>query len=383
MTRVKLLSTAVFVFLFASAAGAQTDEDRIRQLLVVTGVGERAEQLPELLSSQVTASMGGNTGKGSAHFTRLLVEDVRADTVLQAMVDALLAGFDAASAEALLAWYAAPPGDRVAQSIGLANSKTGEGVFDAYAQRIRGQPPGAIRVQAAVAVDEATGMSRNLTTVVVAANMAVSLEMDRVFGVDRGGEEARNLLRRAIQKQVQESVLQQARTYALFSMRTLRSSELKQYVEFSQSEGARAFHDIAFGAYRAAAAEALTRFGAKVETWIGNDRDPAVYRASIREEGMAWGKSRLDQQCLEESLRRDRFCSDLICEAGLADFYAGCLSSARPSAGFCNGVPAFEGPDGTRWRASRCRVVGRSDRVCRNLMASAQHHCQADTAPEN
>jgi hypothetical protein len=327
--------------------------------------------------------MGGDTGGGSAHLTRLLVEDIRADAVVQAMVDALLASFDAASAETLLGWYAVSPGDRVAQAIALANSRMGDSIFDAYARRIRGQHPGAMRLRAAAAVDEGTGLSRHLTGVVVAANLTLTQEMDRIFAVGRGDEQERDLLRRAIQKQVEESVLQQARTYALFTMRTLQSGELNQYVEFSQSEGVRAFHELAFGAYDAAAAEALAGFQAKVETWIEKDRDPTIYRASIREEGTAWGKSRLDQQCLEESLRRDRRCSDLICEAALADFYAGCLSSARPSANFCNGVPAFEGPDGTRWRAGRCRAVGRGDRVCRNLMASAQHHCQAAAAPGN
>jgi hypothetical protein len=373
----------LIVFLSASAAGAEAEEERIRELLTVTGIEARARQLPELLSSQVTASMGGDTGKGSAHLTRLLVEDLRTEAVVQAMVDAVLAGLDGASVETLLAWYAAEPGARVAQAIALANSRTGDSIFDAYARRIQGQPPTAMRLQAAVAVDEATGLSRHLTRIVVGANLIVTHEMDRIFAVDRIGEEQRKLLRRAIQKQVQESVLQQTRTYALFSMRTLRSAELNQYVEHSQSEGAKAFHEIAFGAYDKAAAKAMAGFQEKVETWIEKDRDPTVYRAAAREEGTAWGKSRLDQQCLEESLRRDRRCSDLICEAGLADFYAGCLSSARPAPNFCNGVPAFEGADGARWRARRCRVVGRSDRVCRNLMASAQHHCQAAAAPEN
>jgi hypothetical protein len=350
------------------------DETRLRRLLAVTGFEARSAQLASMMSYQVTASLGGHTGHGTEQISRLLSNPIDPDKILQKMIDALLADYDGTAVDTLTKWYASPTGKKLIASIGTANSPGGQGQFDAYARRIQAEPPSDKRVRVAARIDQATQTSPNVVTIVIAVNVMVTNVIDRIFGVDRTDPQTQAAMKQLIRSQVGHPVVQQSRTYALFAIRSLTTRQVAEYEELLRSEAAGWFYRTAWDSYRNSARIELVAFVARINEWL-EYRDPEAYRAAARERGVAWGKLRQDQQCLEEALRQDKLCRDMLCEASLADFTQGCLETSRRSAGYCSPVTPSDDEGADLWRTTSCRNMRRRDRVCLNLVTRIQTHC--------
>lgn len=59
-------------------------------------------------------------------------------------------------------------------------------------------------------------------------------------------------------------------------------------------------------------------------------------------------------------------------------YFGGCLRVARPTQGFCDGVPqAGEVMKTARWRFEKCIQMGGSEQVCSMLASSVIAHCDA------
>lgn len=57
-------------------------------------------------------------------------------------------------------------------------------------------------------------------------------------------------------------------------------------------------------------------------------------------------------------------------------YFGGCLRAARPTPGFCDGVPqAGDVMKTARWRFEKCIQVGGSEQVCSMLASSVIGHC--------
>ncbi len=350
------------------------NETRLRMLLALTGFEARSTQLATMMSYQVTASMGGDTGSGTQQIASLLSNEIDHDKIYQGMLDALLANYDSAAVNYLTDWYASPTGAQVIASIGTAGSPEGQGQFEAYSRRIDSGPASDKRMRAAARIDQATRTSQNLLPILAVTNLAVTNVIDRIFGIDRTDPRTQAAMKQLILDQIERPVLRQSRTYALFAIRTLTTTQVAEYEKVMRSEAAGWLYQTAWDSYREAARVELLAFVARVNEWL-EYKDPLAYRASARERGAAWGKLRQDQQCLEEALRQDTLCRDMLCEAGLADFTLGCLETSRRSPGYCSPVTPSDDKDAFSWRTASCRNMQRRDRVCLNLVTSIQTHC--------
>jgi len=358
------------------------DESRLRRLLAVTGFEARSAQLATMMSQQVTASMGGHTGYGTEQISRLLSNPIDTDKIQQNMIDALLADYDRTAVNTLTEWYASPTGEKLIASIGTANSPGGQGQFDAYSRRIQSESPGDKRMRAAARIDRATQTSPNLLTIVVATNVMVTNVIDRIFGVDRTDPRTQAAMKQLIRGQIEKPVRRQSHTYALFAIRSLTTRQVAEYEKMLQSEAAGWFYRTAWDSYRKSVQIELAAFVDRIDEWLGY-KDPEAYRAAARAKGVAWGKLRQDQQCLEEAFRQDKLCRDMLCEASLADFIQGCLETSRRSDGYCSPVTPSDDEGALLWRTASCRNMRRRDRVCLNMVTRIQTHCdERRTSPE-
>jgi hypothetical protein len=116
--------------------------------------------------------------------------------------------------------------------------------------------------------------------------------------------------------------------------------------------------------------------------WWTKHKDELVERGlNTRKEGAEFGKKTDDAGCLAEGLRRHR------AHHGFSDailnnlFLGGCFEAARPTSGFCDGVPQTkEMMESVRWRLKKCTDEGLSDSYCGNLFGEVQKYCESDKA---
>ncbi len=106
-------------------------------------------------------------------------------------------------------------------------------------------------------------------------------------------------------------------------------------------------------------------------------------RLGAEAKGFAAGADK--EGCLHETLRRMNACDPgelvgSVCRGKLGAFFKMCLRHARPTAGFCDGVPrASEILDTVSWSMARCEGLGRpGDQGCTRLVAEIGRHCFED-----
>jgi len=96
-----------------------------------------------------------------------------------------------------------------------------------------------------------------------------------------------------------------------------------------------------------------------------------------RDEARTFAAGKTGTDCVDESLRRLRQCSGVLCEARVRLFLGGCLDAAAESPQRCEGVP----PRGeiirtVRWSLDECARRGMpNDQPCTRLLQELQRHC--------
>jgi len=81
--------------------------------------------------------------------------------------------------------------------------------------------------------------------------------------------------------------------------------------------------------------------------------------------------------CLAEAVRRFDECSGLMCEVKTKIFLENCARMARPTEGFCEGVPSGNEIMATvNWSLARCEALGKpGDQPCTRLVRGIQDVC--------
>ena len=76
--------------------------------------------------------------------------------------------------------------------------------------------------------------------------------------------------------------------------------------------------------------------------------------------GREFAKTVDQQGCMTESLRKSKSfaLTDFTKGINLAAFAGGCLDNAKPTAGFCDGVPPYWSTDDSKWGANECQKAG-------------------------
>ncbi|MFC6670646.1 hypothetical protein [Marinobacterium aestuariivivens] len=108
-------------------------------------------------------------------------------------------------------------------------------------------------------------------------------------------------------------------------------------------------------------------------------------RTASEAEGHGFGRQSDQQGCLDRALTDFNACSGYDCTLQQDFFLKACLEEAAPSAGFCDGVPAYrEQPseDDKTWARHRCWDLDIRGEGCRLLLRQQQYWCGGGVAAE-
>lgn len=115
------------------------------------------------------------------------------------------------------------------------------------------------------------------------------------------------------------------------------------------------------------------------ESWLADfNQQRAEQKAQYRQAGHEYGQQHHQQDCLDTALRNFDGCMGFNCTVNQGLFLKACLSQAKVSPGFCDGVPAFrEEPteDDKSWRKYACWDRNIRGEGCRLLMKQQQFFC--------
>jgi hypothetical protein len=137
--------------------------------------------------------------------------------------------------------------------------------MQAYAANLASNPAPATRVALAAELDAATGMTDFTVEAALASAMATALGMNGVLPPEQRGDESelralveaqRSLLRPEIERVTMVSML--------YSYQSLRDAELRDYIDFSNSEPGRWYHDVVKQALLDTLTDASSRVGRAV-----------------------------------------------------------------------------------------------------------------------
>jgi hypothetical protein len=98
------------------------------------------------------------------------------------------------------------------------------------------------------------------------------------------------------------------------------------------------------------------------------------------QEARTFGATHPKTDCMPESLRRGRLCTNLdaICSLRATQFFSVCLQSARPAEGVCQAVPTSgNAPTTGSWTQQFCAANSTAnDLVCPMLAGTLLSYCQ-------
>ena len=119
-----------------------------------------------------------------------------------------------------------------------------------------------------------------------------------------------------------------------------------------------------------------------VSWWRKNKGQLMETVRSAHAEGLELGRTADSQGCLDAAIERLRKDDGLPSAVKTNLFLAACLSVARPSPGFCEGVPAtIDFLKSIEWRTRRCQEMRLSPNACGQLLATVQTHCRRTEPP--
>jgi len=122
----------------------------------------------------------------------------------------------------------------------------------------------------------------------------------------------------------------------------------------------------------------LIAVGAGVYFFVNRHKDEWLAEGrKAREEARTFAAGRTGADCVEESIRRLRECSGLMCEVRARVFLDGCLDAAADSPRLCEGVPPrSEIMKTVRWSLDECSRRGMpGSQPCSRLVQEIQKYC--------
>jgi len=115
------------------------------------------------------------------------------------------------------------------------------------------------------------------------------------------------------------------------------------------------------------------------ESWLADfNADRAYQTAEFKKSGRLFGQEHNQQACLDKTLRSFDGCLGFSCTVNQGIFLRACLSVAKASPGFCEGVPPYrEKPteDDKSWAKYYCWDRNIRGEGCRLLMKQQQFFC--------
>ena len=114
--------------------------------------------------------------------------------------------------------------------------------------------------------------------------------------------------------------------------------------------------------------------------WFSANKDRLVGEGkTAMAEGSAFAADHDQSACVDEGLRKVSGCDGIMCEATSKIFMKTCVDQAKPTSGFCEGVPPRnEIMKTSRWIIAECQRRGRKsdDQRCQRLLQAVPESCE-------
>lgn len=124
--------------------------------------------------------------------------------------------------------------------------------------------------------------------------------------------------------------------------------------------------------------------GAGIYWWTQYGSEYVRSAGQERQNGTVFGRRTNQEGCLAEAISRYKQSPGFSGAVGTRLFLDGCLENARPSPGFCDGVPGqTEFRRAAQWQQERCAQAGiTGDSFCPQLFTQVQIFCAtSDSRP--
>ncbi len=119
-----------------------------------------------------------------------------------------------------------------------------------------------------------------------------------------------------------------------------------------------------------------------VSWWRQNKGRLIESARSAHAQGEELGRRSDTRGCLDAAVERLRADGNLPPAVKTNLFFNACLGAARPSPGFCDGVPPpSDFLKSIEWRTRRCQELQLSPSTCGQLLAIVQTHCARAAPP--
>lgn len=115
------------------------------------------------------------------------------------------------------------------------------------------------------------------------------------------------------------------------------------------------------------------------DAWLAEFNDERAQTAAAQlDRGRVFGQNQTQQGCFDSALEEIADCRSPICTVDTGHFLRGCWERASETAGFCDGVPAWNdkiSEDEKSWARYGCWDMNNKSDGCRVLMRQRQQLC--------
>ena len=178
-------------------------------------------------------------------------------------------------AELVLRWLRSPVGRRIAKLDLSAARPEGAAALQSYARNLGSNPPPATRVSLIRQLDAATGMTDFTVDAALTSALATALGANGVLPPAKQGAESD--IRAAVEAQrdaLRPEIEMMITTSMLYSYQSLGDGELRNYIDFSNGEAGRWYHESVKRALLNTLEGASTRVGRAVAASLAEAVDP-------------------------------------------------------------------------------------------------------------
>ena len=178
-------------------------------------------------------------------------------------------------AEFALQWLRSPIGRRIAKLDLAAAKPEGAAALESYARNIGSNPPPATRVSLIRQLDAATGMTDFTVDAALTAALATTLGANGALpSANRSAESDIRAVVEAQRSALRPEIETMITASMLYSYQSLEDGELSSYIDFSNSEAGRWYHESVKRALLSTLEGASTRVGRAVAASLGAAEDP-------------------------------------------------------------------------------------------------------------
>ncbi len=260
----------------ADAAPTPNDpKGQMDEIFFLSGLEAQLEVVGESLEAALGPQMQHlPTAQGQALQTAVLRE-FAADALQREVERHLERAYQPQHAEPVLQWLRSPIGRRIAKLDLAAARPEGAAALQRYADNLGSNPAPAPRVSLIRQLDAATGMTDFTVDAALTSALATALGANAALPPERRAAESDIRATVEVQREALRPEMERMITASmLYTYQSLGDGELRSYIDFSNSEAGRWYHESVKRALLDTLEGASTRVGRAVAATFGAAEDP-------------------------------------------------------------------------------------------------------------